>query len=51
MSLMDIESKRLRPNDLSMRHFLGVIEQSKSSVGPEDLTAQEDWTEQFGQEG
>lgn len=49
--LMSIESERLKPLDVSMYDFQRVLANCKPSVGPEDLVRQEQWTEQFGQEG
>lgn len=51
MQLMDIESGYLKPVELGVRHFVSALQQTKSSVGPEDLTRLEEWTAQFGQEG
>lgn len=50
-SLMDIESDKLKPLDVTMDDFERVLRSAKPSVGPEDLDRQEDWTRQFGQEG
>lgn len=49
--LMSIDSKDLRPPDISMQSFEAVLLRAKPSVGPEDLQRQEEWTERFGQEG
>jgi len=51
MNLMDIESARLRPPDVTYKHFAQVATKSKPSVGPDDLTRLEEWTSSFGQEG
>merc|ERR1712080_309626 len=51
MNLMDIESSRLRPPDVTYKHFAQVAAKAKPSVGPDDLTRLEEWTSSFGQEG
>jgi len=51
MSLFDIPSELLKPEEISLRHFETVLRTVKPSVAPEDLTRQEEWTQQFGQEG
>lgn len=51
MSIFDIESDKLKPLDVTVSDFERVLASAKPSVGPDDLTRQEDWTKQFGQEG
>lgn len=51
MNLMDIESDLLKPPNVKAKHFEAVCAKAKPSVGPDDLTRLEEWTEQFGQEG
>jgi vacuolar protein-sorting-associated protein 4 len=51
LSLFDIEQNQLKPNDVTFNHFLKAIENTKPSVGKDDLTKFEEWTKQFGQEG
>eukprot|EP01006_Ploeotia_vitrea_P034268 TRINITY_DN65733_c4_g1_i1.p1 TRINITY_DN65733_c4_g1~~TRINITY_DN65733_c4_g1_i1.p1 ORF type:complete len:452 (+),score=273.75 TRINITY_DN65733_c4_g1_i1:101-1456(+) len=51
LNLMDIDSDRLKPLDVSARDFLKVLHSAKPSVGPGDLQRLEEWTSQFGQEG
>lgn len=53
MSLMDdnFPSDKLKPLDVTMRHFEHILTSSKPSVGADDLEQLEKWTEQFGQEG
>jgi len=51
MNLMDIESTQLKPPDVCAKHFEAVVARAKPSVGPDDLTQLEEWTQQFGQEG
>jgi vacuolar protein-sorting-associated protein 4 len=51
ISLFDIQTDQLKPNDVSYSHFLKALQHTKPSVGQGDLTRFEDWTKQFGQEG
>lgn len=51
MSLYDIDTEKLKPNDVSDTHFLKALQQTKPSVGQGDLIKFEEWTQQFGQDG
>lgn len=51
MSLMDVPGDLLKPIDVTMRHFITVLRQSKPTVSAGDLVRQEEWTKEFGQEG
>ena len=51
MSLYDIATEAFKPNDVSFAHFVQALDNSKPSVGRDDLKKFEQWTQQFGQEG
>jgi len=51
IALMDIESDRLKPMDVNMKHFESAMNHSKPSVSPQDLGKFEEWTKMFGQDG
>jgi len=48
---MEIEPNRLKPLDVTMDDFVLVLKKSKPTVSKDDLKRQEEWTQQFGQEG
>ncbi len=50
-TLYDIDSERLLPPPLEVRHFITAVSNTKPSVAPGDLDKQEEWTQQFGMEG
>jgi len=54
MTLTDIkeqEQARVRAEPLRLQHFLRVLANCKPTVSKADLLKQEEWTNQFGQEG
>lgn len=52
MTWVDLpDGNKLLAPPATMRDFLKVLRDVKSSVGPEDLKELEEWTTQFGQEG
>lgn len=51
MGLMEVPNKLLKPLKLSMQNFLNVLDSVKPTVAKGDLTRQEEWTREFGQEG
>ena len=50
-SLMEIASNELAPPMVTMADFKASVETMRSSVGPDDLKKQEEFTTQFGMEG
>lgn len=51
MTLYDIPGEQLLPPPLALRHFVMAVQNTKPSVAQGDLARQEEWTQQFGQEG
>ncbi|EDO18370.1 hypothetical protein Kpol_1013p42 [Vanderwaltozyma polyspora DSM 70294] len=51
MSWTDIEADELQEPDLTIKDFLKAIKSTRPTVNEEDLQKQEDFTNDFGQEG
>jgi vacuolar protein-sorting-associated protein 4 len=51
ISLMDIDGNMLGTPKITREDFEAVLESAKPSVSQGDITRQEDWTTEFGQEG
>jgi len=51
MNWMELDSTKLLEPPVTYRDFLRAIRQTKPSVNTDDLTQQEKWTREFGQEG
>jgi len=51
VSLMDIDGNMLGTPKISVEDFTSVLETAKPSVSANDIVRQEEWTQEFGQEG
>jgi len=54
MKLLDFpenEQSRVQAASLNVQHFIKILENSKPSVGKEDIERHIQWTNEFGQEG